>query len=205
MFSNLHITFSVLFIWNYNGRPDQYGQSPYPFSGQNGEKNTPFGAAQAYMAYIRKYPPGWPTCSRTLPPTEEKRGKGLATRRLPPWLAQCKQVFVYYTGAIWYSVDMPLPTHKTHGCLVDLFTDTAAILKLNLKSIIGCPGCMSTTRYTLSVFTRAFRANFFSVFLEKDCNGKKDRWAVFGCNNDRLFPEKYTLKFPFCPKSARKF
>ena len=47
-------------------------------------------------------PPGWPPCSRTLPPTEEKRGKGLATRRLPPVLAQCKRVFVYYTGAIWY-------------------------------------------------------------------------------------------------------
>ena len=81
------------------------------------KKTTPFGAAHAYMAYIRKYPPPpWPTCSRTLPPTEEKRGKGLATRRLPPGLTQCKQVFVYYTRAIWYSVDMPLPTHKTHGC-----------------------------------------------------------------------------------------
>ena len=35
--------------------------------------------------------------------------------------------------------------------------------------------------------------------------GKKDRCAVFGCNNDRLFPEKYTVKFSFCPKSARKY
>ena len=34
--------------------------------------------------------------------------------------------------------------------------------------------------------------------------GKKDRCVVFGCNNDRLFPEKYTVKFSFCPKSARK-
>ena len=33
---------------------------------------------------------------------------------------------------------------------------------------------------------------------------KKDRCAVFGRNNDRLFTEKYTLKFSFCPKSARK-
>ena len=33
---------------------------------------------------------------------------------------------------------------------------------------------------------------------------KKDRCAVFGCNNDHLFPEKYTLKFSFCLKSARK-
>ena len=47
-----------------------------------------------------------------------------------------------------------------------------------------------------------FGTIFLYVFLEKDCNEKKDRCAVFGCNNDRLFPEKYTLKFPFCPKSA---
>ena len=44
---------------------------------------------------------------------------------------------------------------------------------------------------------------FLYVFLEKDCNGKTDRYAVFGCNNDRLFPEKYTMKFSFCPKKAR--
>ena len=25
--------------------------------------------------------------------------------------------------------------------------------------------------------------------------GKKDRCAVFGCNNDRLFPKKYTVKY----------
>ena len=36
-----------------------------------------------------------------------------------------------------------------------------------------CPGGMSTIRYTRSVFTRAFRANFSYVFIEKDCNGKK--------------------------------
>ena len=44
---------------------------------------------------------------------------------------------------------------------------------------------------------------FLYVFQEKDCNGKTDRYAVFGCNNDRLFPEKYTMKFSFCPKNAR--
>ena len=37
--------------------------------------------------------------------------------------------------------------------------------------------------YSLSV-------NYLRVFLEKDCNGKKDRRAVFGCNSDCLFPEK---------------
>ena len=67
-----------------------------------------------------------------------------------------------------------------------------------------CPGGgISRIRYTRSVFTRAFRANFSLCSLEKDCNGKKDRYAVFGCNNDRLFPEKYTMKFSFCPKNAR--
>ena len=35
--------------------------------------------------------------------------------------------------------------------------------------------------------------------------GKKtDRCAMFGRNNDRLFLEKYTVKFAFFPKSARK-
>ena len=58
-------------------------------------------------------------------------------------------------------------------------------------------GGISRIRYTRSVFTRAFRANFSLCSLEKD------RYAVFGCNNDRLFPEKYTMKFSFCPKNAR--
>ena len=45
---------------------------------------------------------------------------------------------------------------------IDLFTDTAAILNyLDSRSIMGYPGGMSTIRYTRSVFTRAFRTNFF--------------------------------------------
>ena len=35
--------------------------------------------------------------------------------------------------------------------------------------------------------------------------GKKDHCAVFGCNNDHLFPEKYTVKFYFCSKSEGKY
>ena len=31
--------------------------------------------------------------------------------------------------------------------------------------------------------------------------GEKDRCAVFGCNKDRLLPEKYTLKFSFARKA----
>ena len=74
----------------------------------------------------------------------------------------------------------------------DLFTDTAATLNLlDLKSIMGCPGGMSTFRNTRSVYVRAlFEPIFLEVFLKKDCNGKKERCALFKCNNDRLFPEK---------------
>ena len=46
----------------------------------------------------------------------------------------------------------------------------------------------------MSTFRLYFRALFLKVFLEQGCNGKKDSCAVFGCNNDRLFPEKYTVE-----------
>ena len=54
--------------------------------------------------------------------------------------------------------------------------------------------------YSLSIRTHAFWANFSGIAM-----GKKDRCAVFGCNNEHLFPKKYTVKFFFCPKSARKY
>ena len=38
-----------------------------------------------------------------------------------------------------------------------------------------------------------FSSAFLNVFLEY-CYGKKDPCAVFGCNNDHLFPEKYAVK-----------
>ena len=61
-------------------------------------------------------------------------------------------------------------------------------------------------QYTRSVYIRVlFRPIFLYVFLEKDCNGKKDRCALFGCSYELLFPEKYTVRFSFCPKSARKY
>ena len=46
---------------------------------------------------------------------------------------------------------------------------------------------------------------FLQVFLEKDVMGSKNRCAVFGCNNDRLFPKKYTVNFSFFGKSPRKY
>ena len=65
---------------------------------------------------------------------------------------------------------------------------------------------MSAIRYTLPAFTRAFRGNFTLSFPRKKIlMGKKDRCAVFECTNDRLFPEKYIVKFSFYPKSARKY
>ena len=48
---------------------------------------------------------------------------------------------------------------------------------------------------TFRLYFRAlFGTLFLKVFLEQDCNGEKDPCAVFRCNNDRLFPEKYTVK-----------
>ena len=50
------------------------------------------------------------------------------------------------------------------------------------------------------------RGQFFFKFPKKKIvMGKKDRCAVFGYNEDRLFPQKYTLEFPFCPKSTHKY
>ena len=66
---------------------------------------------------------------------------------------------------------------------------------------MGCPGGISKIQYTQVSMYAGFLSQFFlKVFLEIDCNGKKDRCAVFGCNNDRLFPEKYTVKFSFLPE-----
>ena len=48
---------------------------------------------------------------------------------------------------------------------------------------------------TFRLYFRAlFGTSFLKVFSEKDSKGKKDPCAVFRCNNDRLFAEKYTVK-----------
>ena len=71
---------------------------------------------------------------------------------------------------------------------------------------MGCPGGHEHyLMYSLSIYAR-FSGQFFFTFSKKNnVMGKKDRCAVFGCNNDRLFPEKCTMLFSFCPKSARKY
>ena len=59
--------------------------------------------------------------------------------------------------------------------------------------------------YSLRIYARFSGQFFFVLSLKKIVMGKTDSCAVFGCNNDRLFPEKYSVKFSFCPKSARKY
>ena len=51
-------------------------------------------------------------------------------------------------------------TKPQTATVIDLFTDTAAILnELGLRSIIGCPGGMSTFRF----YFRALFGTFFHV------------------------------------------
>ena len=59
--------------------------------------------------------------------------------------------------------------------------------------------------YSLSIYARFWGQLFFKFSEEKIVMGKKDRCAVFRFNNDRLFPEKYAMKFYFCSKSGRKY
>ena len=95
---------------------------------------------------------------------------------------------------------VPRSLHQVHlKPITDLFTDKAAMLyQFDLRSIMGCPGG------TRSVSTRAFRVNFSLKFPRKWSSWeKKSRCAVFKCNNDCLFPEKYTVKFSFCPIEKR--
>ena len=56
---------------------------------------------------------------------------------------------------------------------------------------MGCPGVMSGPSDTLAQYLSALLgAIFLNVFQGQDCNGKKELCTVFGCNNDRLLPEK---------------
>ena len=57
---------------------------------------------------------------------------------------------------------------------------------------MGCPGGMSTFRHIHLVLTCLPK-----VFLEEDSKGKKDRCAVFGCNNDRLYPREIYSDKPY--------
>ena len=58
---------------------------------------------------------------------------------------------------------------------------------------------------SLSIYARFSGQFFFKFSFKEIVMGKKAPYAVFRCNNARLFPKKYTVKFSFCPKSARKY
>ena len=80
---------------------------------------------------------------------------------------RCK-ICTGYTISIYRSTRVSSTSFSPSFGSIDLFTDTAAILNLlALRSIMGCPGGMSTIPYTRLVFTRAFRANFSISFPRK--------------------------------------
>ena len=58
--------------------------------------------------------------------------------------------------------------------------------------------------YSLSIHMRLLGQFFFEFSQKKIVMRKKARCAVFGCNNDRLFPKKKQWSF-FCPKSLHKY
>ena len=71
---------------------------------------------------------------------------------------------------------------------------------------MGCLRGMSSIRHTRSVFTRPliFGPIFLKFFLERYCNGRKDRCAVLDVIMIAFFPRNI-VKFSFCLKSARKY
>ena len=59
--------------------------------------------------------------------------------------------------------------------------------------------------YSLSIYAPLiFGPIFLKVFLERYCNGRKDRCAVLEVKMIAFFPRNI-VKFSFCLKSARKY
>ena len=88
------------------------------------------------------------------------------------------------------------------GSGIDLFTDTAAILnQLDFKEY---QEAWARSDILTQHLRALFGPMFLKVFLGKNCNRQKDRCDVFGCNNDHLFPEKYTVTFSFCPNGEHE-
>ena len=74
---------------------------------------------------------------------------------------------------------------------------------IGFKEYYGIPqGLWAWSDILASVFPRSFRAKFST---KKIVMGKKDSCAAFGVIMTAFFDEKYTLKFSFYPKSARKY
>ena len=87
------------------------------------------------------------------------------------------------------------PRDEKKGSVIDLFTDTVAILNLlDVRSIMGCPGG------TRSVFTRAFGAKEnFTVYF----SGKDDHYFIQTRRND-LFSHYNLFLRKLKEKLARK-
>jgi len=49
----------------------------------------------------------------------------------------------------------------------------------------------------IPIYLLSINVRFPKVFLEEDSKGKKDCCAVFGCNNDRLFPREIYSDKPY--------
>ena len=77
---------------------------------------------------------------------------------------------------------------------------------IGFKEYYGMPrGHEHDLIYLHQYLCALFGPIFLQVFLEKIVMRKKDHCAVFGCNDDRLFLEKYRLKFSFWLKSTCKY
>ena len=104
------------------------------------------------------------------------------------------EIVAIYSGEVkWYS-NRPFYRYGGH------------IEFIRFKEYYGMPRGMRAIQYTcISIYVRFSGQFFFKFSYKKIVMGKKDRCAVFGCNIDCLFPWKYTAKFPFWVKSARKY
>ena len=72
--------------------------------------------------------------------------------------------------------------------LIDLFTDKRPYW-IRFKEHYGMPrGHEHDLIYSPSIYARFSDQFFFKFSLKKIVMGKKDRCAVFGCNNDCFFP-----------------
>ena len=49
----------------------------------------------------------------------------------------------------------------------------------------------------IPTYSLSINARLPNVFQEEDSKGKKDRCAVFGCNNDRLYPREIYSDKPY--------
>ena len=114
---------------------------------------------------------------------------------------------------LWAVFQIPKPSLPDSGIqipiygAIDHFTNTAAVLNsLDLRSIMGCPWGHEDDPVYLHQYLRVLFGPIFLKFSwKKIVIGTKDCRAMFGCNNDLLFPKKYKLKLSFCLKSAGKY